>query len=175
MPGPLPEVNKRRRNSPTIPTTSLPVSGFDGDIPDAPSGYDLGTQGRQWWAWAWRTPQAAAWSAGDLYVLARRASIEDDIKAIDAADMSVDLELLADVEGVKEIAQQFQRLKGIVSGRLAILREARDLDDRLGLTPKGLAALRWKIVADKSDAKSAPTDGDGGGKGNSYGHLKSAG
>jgi len=29
-----------------------------------------------------------------------------------------------------------------------VIREMREMDDRLGLTPKGLAALRWKIVPD---------------------------
>jgi hypothetical protein len=173
MPGPLPQDDKRRRNAPTIPTTALPVSGFAGVIPDAPDGYNLGTQGRDWWAWAWRTPQAAGWSDGDLYTLARRASIEDDIKAIDMADISVDLELLSDEAGVVELQAQFKRIKGLVSGRLSILKEARDLDDRLGLTPKGLAALRWKIVADKSDDVGA--SGHPKPKGKTYGHLKSAG
>lgn len=31
---------------------------------------------------------------------------------------------------------------------MAVSREARELDDRFGLTPKGMAQLRWKIVAD---------------------------
>ena len=34
-----------------------------------------------------------------------------------------------------------------------------DMDDRLGLTPKGLAALRWKIVADEEPVKAANSGG----------------
>jgi hypothetical protein len=171
MPGPLPETNKRRRNAPTIPTTSLPASGFDGEIPDPPKSYDLSSSGAAWWAWAWRTPQAAAWSAGDLYVLARRASVEDDIKSIDLVDLTICLDGLGEAEE-SELRAIFARVKALVTGRLSLLKEARDLDDRLGLTPKGLAALRWKIVADK-EPKANPT-GDRE-KGKTYGHLKTVG
>lgn len=34
---------------------------------------------------------------------------------------------------------------------VATLREMRELDDRLGLTPKSMAQLRWKIVAAVAD------------------------
>lgn len=33
-------------------------------------------------------------------------------------------------------------------GQLQLMREMREIDDRLGLTPKGMAALRWVIVDD---------------------------
>jgi len=109
--GPLPDPNRRRTNAPTIPTTVLPAGGFDGPIPDPP--VELGIRGAMWWVWAWRTPQAAAWSSGDVYTLARRAGIED----------------IYAVEPSKAWAS-----------------EMRELDDRFGLTAKGMAALRWTIV-----------------------------
>ncbi len=34
----------------------------------------------------------------------------------------------------------------------------RELDDRLGLTPKGLAALRWKVVADPQEQPETPAE-----------------
>lgn len=120
MPGPLPTPNPRRRNAPTIPTTSLPAGGRQGDPPESP--LPLEARGLAWWDWAWSTPQAAAWDAGALYVIARRASLEDD-------------------GGLAPASR---------------LREMRELDDRLGLTPKGMAALRWRIVDDGTpDAKPA--------------------
>ena len=172
MPGPLPEHTKRRRNAPTVPTTALPAGGYSGDIPDPPETYDLGASGRAWWAWAWRTPQASGWSDGDLYVLARRALLEDDIKAIGAADWSVDLDGLSE-SGEAEVRAVLNTLKGLVTGRLSILKEARDLDDRLGLTPKGLAALRWKIVPDA--AAPATSGSPSSPPGRTYGHLRSTG
>lgn len=166
MPGPLPNAETVRRNAPTIPTTALPASGFNGDIPEVPSHYELGGSGRAWWQWAWRTPQAAGWSAGDLYIVARRAMLEDDIKATAAADWSMDLDGLSDSD-MSEVRSVVNALKSLVTGRLSILKEARDLDDRLGLSPKGLAALRWKIVEDAPAVKGSSLK--------SYGHLKSAG
>jgi hypothetical protein len=116
MPGPLPSPNARRRNAPTIPTTDLPAEGRKGRAPACP--YKLGKAGAAWWRWAWKLPQACGWSPGDLYVVARRARLEDDEQTS------------------------------------ATLREARELDDRLGLTPKGMGALRWRIV--EKPAADAP-------------------
>jgi hypothetical protein len=80
----------------------------------------LGTAGKAWWAWAWKLPHACAWSAGDLYVVARRARLEDDARTVTSE------------------------------------REMRELDDRLGLTPKGMAALRWRIVEPAAAEGVAP-------------------
>jgi hypothetical protein len=71
--------------------------------------------------WAWSTPSAAGWSAGDLYAVARRARLEDRS-----------------------------------SPSAAVLTEMRQLDHALGLTPKGLAGLRWFVVADEPAPKAAP-------------------
>lgn len=117
--GPLPKPadQRRRRNAPTIPTTNLPRGGRTEPAPECP--YSLGDPGERWWVWAWQTPQACAWDeVGHLYVVARRAQLED---------------LLAKVAPDKA---------------LGLHREMREIDDRLGLTPKGLAQLRWQIVAD---------------------------
>ena len=122
--GPLPDPNHRHRNISVIPTTSLPAKGRQGRSPKCP--YELGAAGKEWWSWAWHTPQAACWSVGDLYFVARRARMED------REEMGPTVE-----------------------------REMRECDDRLGLTPKGMAALRWSIIPesipagmDSSDASS---------------------
>lgn len=150
MPGPLPKPDRQRRNPPTIPTTDLPAGGRKGPAPKVPDGYELGKQGAGWWRWAWKTPQAAAWSAGDLYLVARRARLEDDCSSLEVLGFDpppVDDEYL--VEYLKEVKRIIQLLKGLAGGRLAILKEMREIDDRLGLTPKGLAYQRWKIVAEE--------------------------
>lgn len=121
MSGPLPSPDRRRRNAPTIPTTSLPVGGRRGETPAVPSWVVLGEAGLAWWVWAWGTPQAAAWDAGSVSVVARRASLEDRFAAADERSVA------------------------------AISRAMEPLENRLGLTPKGLAELRWKIVADVED------------------------
>lgn len=158
MPGPLPDPNAQRRNKPTIPTTTLPAKGRRGVAPKPPAGYDFGDRALAWWKWAWKTPQAAGWSKGDLYLVARRAELEDDLGALRDVDGRVDLaELLGldpdqAAEQVDTLTQLVRSLKAIAGGDLAVKREAREIDDRLGLTPKGMAALRWKIVAEEEAA-----------------------
>lgn len=145
--GPLPNPNHRRRNEPTIPTTALPAGGRRAPAPTPPESADLGEAGVAWWQWAWVTPQAAGWSAGDLYMIARRASLEDDLATIASVE-GVDLAELLGAELDAEFRGVIGRLAALATGRLPLFREIRELDDRLGLTPKGLAALRWTIVDD---------------------------
>ena len=162
MPGPLPQPQRRRRNAPTIPTTELPAAGRKGAPPRPPKSVTLATAGAAWWRWAWHTPQAAAWSPGDVYVIARRACLEDDLAAL--ADIeAIDWSTLADADwqDPETAHEQLLMLRSMVSGlaslaagKLAILREARELDDRLGLTPKAMAQLRWRIIDE--EAQQAP-------------------
>jgi hypothetical protein len=150
MPGmgplPKPDDQRRRKNAPTIPTTNLPAAGRQGECPDPPPWMELGQRAEAFWAWAWSLPQAAGWSVGDHPLVARRAMLEDDLEALDLPDV--------DLSGsAREIESAFRCIKSLAGGKLAVLKEARELDDRLGLSPKGLAALRWRIVADEPDVK----------------------
>ncbi|MGE3795100.1 MAG: hypothetical protein AB7I38_14395 [Dehalococcoidia bacterium] len=159
MPGPLPDPNRRRRNAPTIPSVDLPAGGFKGRTPKPPAWLKLGSAGLAWWKWAWHTPQAARWAGGGFdVVIARRAQLEDDLAALDTVDMP-DLDELIQVAG--ELAEPgdlkilISRLAALTSGRLAIAQKMLDIEDRLGLTPKGLETLRWRIVDTSKD--DAPT------------------
>ncbi|MGE0138645.1 MAG: hypothetical protein AB7R77_12560 [Ilumatobacteraceae bacterium] len=157
MPGPLPQEHRRRRNAPTIPTTSLPVDGRKGRPPNPPSWVELGAHGKAFWVWAWGTPQAAAWNKGHHVAIAHRASLEDDLAAlVDYAD-GVNLEdlLALDTEKtdvLREISSRVdwlvKRLKAVAGGRSTIISRIQTYDAQLGLDPKGMAALRWKIVDD---------------------------
>lgn len=156
--GPLPSEKKRRRNNDTIPTTELPASGRKGRPPAVPSGYNLRKVGANWWKWAWGTPQAAAWDKGALYVIARRASLEDDLADLDHA---IEVKELTEMFGcdenkqIRELEFLIGRLGATAGGRNAVMREMRELDKVLGLTPKGLADLRWRIV--EAEGPPAPT------------------
>lgn len=159
MPGPLPDPNRRRRNTPTIPSTTLSASGPSTPPPDVPKWVTLQKAGSKWWKWAWRTPQACGWgtNVGFESMVARRAMLEDSLYALeqantDVVDMSELLDLLEQGESIRWL---FQRLVAMTTGHLAIMKEMRELDDRLGLTPKGLAALRWVIVEDTSAEEEA--------------------
>jgi len=153
--GPLPTGNARRRNAPTIPTTSLPAGGRKGRIPVAPVSYNLGPAGKAWWKWAWRLPQAAAWDDGALYAIARRAELEDQLAAINTPP-ELDLTDLDDaslLELKDRIDWVLRALKDAAGGSATVMREMRELDNRLGLNPKALAELRWTIVDEKAAAK----------------------
>lgn len=155
MPGPLPDPNAQRRNKPTIPTTSLPPAGRSEPAPRCP--LELGPRGRAWWDWAWTTSQAAGWSDGDAYFVAHRAALEDDADALQAADFDVsDLIEVGDSELVRRFNEIFRRMKALAAGKVSLTKAMVDMDDRLGLTPKGMAALRWRIVDESEGAKVRP-------------------
>lgn len=156
MPGPLPlpEGEKARANAPTIPTTSLPVGGRTGRVPPIPSWITLGKPGLAWWKWAWKTPHACAWSSGDHPMIARRAQLEDDLASIELVN-GLDLAELVDCARQDEVDRAIRRIAALATGRLQICKQMLELEDRLGLTPKGMAAMRWKIVAPPQAPKVA--------------------
>jgi hypothetical protein len=154
MSGPLPDPKRRRRNAPTIPTTELPASGPEVDPPEVPEAYELHAAGREWWGWAWRLPQACAWDDGSLYVAARRAQLEDDLVVLDDAEGfnvedilgSFDADLKGEIELGKHVEFLIRKLRSLAGGRLQVMKEMRELDNKLGLNPEALAKLRWTIV-----------------------------
>lgn len=153
MAGPLPNPNARRRNAPTIPTTSLPAGGRSGPMPKVPAPVRLEAAGRAWWRWAWSTPQAAAWDAGSVQIVARRASLEDDLAAVaevqglDAGDV---------LDGTQaELVRLARRLGSMVTGRLSLVKEMREHDQALGLTPKAMRDLRWQIEPEEQGERPA--------------------
>ena len=156
--GPLPDPNARRRNKPTIPTTSLPASGRPSPPPDVPSWCDLGEHGRDWWVWAWSTPEACGWSDSLVDVVARRASLVDDLAALERVESLDAWELIA-AEEFGEVKSLIDRLARLATGRLQVLKACHDIDAQLGFGAKNLAALRWTIVDDSGEAESgSPED-----------------
>lgn len=122
MRGPLPQSQKLRTNTPTYANVVLPGGGRKGRVPKPPTWVKLGDPGLAWWRWAWRTPQATQWDASAEPLVARRAGLEDQL-----------WETHYDKDG-NEVPPTGSLLKAIL-----------DLDDRLGLSPKALAQLRWVI------------------------------
>lgn len=149
MSGPLPDPNAERANAPTIPTTVLPAKGRPGRVPKPPKWVELGVSGLGWWNWAWKTSQAAGWSAGDEPLVARRASLEDDLTALAAVE-GLDFTTLLDCENQREIDMAIRRVAALATGKLQISKHMLEIETRLGLTPKGMADLRWKITDEKA-------------------------
>lgn len=93
-------------------------------------------------------------------MVARRATLEDDLHALEHID--VDLAFLVGEEpneAARNLGLLIGKLKSRAGGKSSTLREMRELDDRLGLTPKGLAALRWKVVEAEEPKPAAGTAG----------------
>src|SRR5687767_10166653 len=126
--GPLPSGNARRRNAPTIPTTTLPAAGRKGRPPKCP--YALGKAGADWWKWAWGLPQAMAWDAGALYTLARRAQLEDEHAILgefgEGIDELRDLLAGADDEAVDRVEYALGTLKRLATNAITLKKEMRE-------------------------------------------------
>jgi hypothetical protein len=153
---PLPSPNPRRRNQQPNARV-LPAAGRKGRPPRCP--YELGERGQRWWRWAWKQPQAAAWDAGSHYALARRAHLEDELGAIadvESPDLPAIFEADTEKEAWKRLEWLLGRLMSRSSGSTTLMREMRELDDRFGLTPKSMAALRWTIGTEEPAAATTP-------------------
>jgi hypothetical protein len=131
---------------PSMSAVPLPPNGREDDPPSCP--YELQERGRAWWAWAWATPQATQWDDGVLFTVARRARLEDDLDAMKLATDEVDLaDLLAefDMEALRRIQWALDALHRSASGKLAVEKEMRELENRLGLNPQAMVTLKWTI------------------------------
>lgn len=156
--GALPDPNSKRRNAPTIPTTFLPSSGREGPIPDPPSWCTLYEDGRAWWAWAWRTPEACGWGDGNatLDTVARRAMLVDVVAGLARVD-DVDLKGLS--KGRTDRAQQVLAATRVSEGAgMRALREMGQLDKQLGIGAEARARLRWTIVLEHASADAEPDE-----------------
>lgn len=149
MPGPAP-----------TPATALPPGGRRGRAPKCP--YELGAAGETWWRWAWKTPQASQWDTGSHYLIGRRAQLEDSLAALDQFDPGAldeffrSLDLSGDEavwDAISGLGRIIGRLQALAGGRLAIVQKMAELDDRLGLNPRALAALKWAVTNGKPKAE----------------------
>lgn len=121
-PAPKPAAQRRRSNAPAAGEwVDLPRAGRKGPPPAWPlPGYVTDAE-RELWAWAWSTPQATMWEGLALEPFVARWAM-----------------LTAGVRGDDVKA----------SGLQAMLPELRQIEDRLGLNPKGLQDRRWRLAAD---------------------------
>lgn len=137
----------------SAPRIELPAAGHTGRRPKCP--YDLAGSGMVWWKWAWRTPQATQWDRGTHYHVARRALLEDDQAALGFEDELELHDLLAgaDPDAIARVKWALTLLKQSASGSLAVKKEMRELDTRLGLNPQGMATLGWTITGEKAEER----------------------
>jgi hypothetical protein len=135
MRGPLPsdESTKVRRNKPTIPSTNLPVSGYRGEYPDPPEGMPEDLV--EDYRALWSSPMGEAW-------------IEEDAALV--------IELVYTRRAVRKELESGSFPPGTATGRIS------GIEDKLGLSPKSRAAMRWLIVDDPPDAVEGDDDSGSG-------------
>jgi hypothetical protein len=122
--GPQPTEGSRTSDRAGFSLTALPPAGHDGEAPDFPL-QNLLDREAELWAWAWTTPQAAAWAREPwrwhtIAMWVRTAVICEGLEAT-AAD------------------------KGSLH-RFA---------DQIGMTPAGLKENGWKIAEPEKPAASS--------------------
>lgn len=120
--GPLPKENRVRRNA-TPGFLQLPSEGYQGKIPVFPL-KDSTTDELEIWEDLWRTPQAKMWiklGRGMVRIIARYVRNLTILEADRHASVAV------------------AHLNG----------ECRQIEDRLGLSPKAMATLRWEVPGDE--------------------------
>lgn len=130
--GPPADPRSARSDSRGLRLKTLPANGYDGEIPDFPM---PGAHPRalEWWAWAWRTPQAAAW-----------ATDRESWRIPSVAEWC----------HVKAILEGEEAPTGLWAAKFR-------LEDRTMLSNAGLIEAGYTVAADevgeKREAKAAPT------------------
>ena len=149
--GPASDPKSGRSERRGVKVTALPAEGYDGPVPEWPLprhvdvlaedatdrtfkiAEDVDDREAELWRWAWRTPQACAWSmpaeAWRLQTIARwvRMAVHCENPGAKAADHG-----------------QLHRYA-----------------DQIALTPAGLRENGWAIAADEVGAKAAEKDSGG--------------
>lgn len=130
MPGPAPKLDPARRNARSGPM-KLPAEGYQGKAPSWPLHGKLSQAELITWQDMWRTPQAAAW-----------------------ATMG---------PGCARVVARYVRVLLRAEHPHAVLptdmAEARQLEDKLGLTPKAMRMLLWEIASNEVDEHRQATSG----------------
>jgi hypothetical protein len=122
-PLPKPADQRRRRNAPIANTLKLPAEGRVGPTPEWPLLLPPADQHLSVWREIWKTPMAVGWERlGWERAVAAYVLVTVEAEAMRSADVKIWISLLA---------------------------EARQHEDRLGLTPMALLRLRWEISTDE--------------------------
>ncbi len=127
---PPPKIDKVGRTPRLYDWVALPAEGRKGRPPALPALRPWVKADRDHWVLLWRKPQAVAWE--------REGHIDFVAR------------LLA-------LRHDFVNGEGNAAG---VSGEMRQLEDRLGLNPKALLGLRWRIVADEVATARATRSGE---------------
>jgi hypothetical protein len=163
-PAPKPEGQRRRRNAPTAATTRLPAEGRTNPAPRWPLGDDIETAARLMVArekvaeFEEREAEGKPVSEARMDRAREAVKVLEHIVAIQAkAEKALWRELWRtpmaaawERDGyTREVAQYVRWKVHAENGNLDAAKEARQLGDRIGLTPLARLRLRWEVAADE--------------------------
>lgn len=124
----LPVEGSARADRAGYSLTALPSEGFTGPVPEfplpSPSARELDV-----WEWAWRTPQACAWS------------LPSEAWRVRSVELWVRLSVRCEDE----------------DAGAALYAQLHRFADQIGLTTAGLAEMGWKVAVDEVGAARAQT------------------
>ncbi|MFJ2007399.1 hypothetical protein [Streptomyces chartreusis] len=174
--GPAPKPNARRRNA-TVAMTELPAAGRAGEAPMWPLLPDIALQAQR---------DSAQRNADELELslaepnlkgrartaAQRKADAARETAAILTAQLGAQEQVEAELwKGLwvlpqaveweragwtREVAQYVRWKARAEQGDLDAAKEARQLGDRLGLTPLALLRLRWRVASDEDERAVRP-------------------
>lgn len=124
--GPKPDESSGRSDARGYSLQALPAEGFDGPVPEWPL-TRASVRELEVWEWAWRTPQACAWSMPSEAWRGRTVALW--------VRLSVRCE---DPDAPASLIGQLHRFA-----------------DQVGLTTAGLAEMGWKVATDEVGAARA--------------------
>lgn len=174
--GPAPKPNARRRNA-TVAMVELPAAGRQGEPPAWPLLTDIALQTQR--DEAQRSAQELELTLAEPTLTGRRratAQRKADAARQNAAILTAQLDAQKQVEAdlwtqlwalpqavewersgwSREVAQYVRWKARAEQGDLDAAKEARQLADRLGLTPLALLRLRWKVTSDADEHQVRP-------------------
>ena len=124
--GPQADPNSERSERRGFTLTTLPASGYDGEVPEFPLP-SASAREVQVWEQAWRTPQACAWS------------LPSESWRIGTVALWVRTKVRCeDPEAPASLLGQLHRFA-----------------DQIGMTTAGLAEMGWKVAVDELAQKAA--------------------
>lgn len=163
-PAPKPEGQRRRRNAPTAATTRLPAEGRTGTAPRWPLGDDIETAARLMVAQENVAELEEAEAEGRTVNQAKLDRARENVKVLEhivAIQAKAERALWRELwrtpmaaawergRYTREVAQYVRWKVHGENGNIDAAKEARQLGDRLGLTPLSLLRLRWEVAADE--------------------------
>lgn len=122
--GPVAQEDSARSDRRGFSLQKLPASGWSGEVPDWPLPAQS-VREAELWEWAWRTPQAWAWSQPSESWRVRPVAMW--------VRLSVRCE---DIEAPASLLAQLHRFA-----------------DQIGMTTAGLAEMGWKVATDEVAVK----------------------